>query len=136
MDHMRKLILVLVVALSLGFRLFATDECRHDEQAVEPGHSCSATCAKAGKEVVSTTENALLVGTMLCGKCDLKRSDKCEKVLTTAEQRVYVLCPNSLEGKDLTNMSRKQVEVRGTVFGIQGGDSVIHVNEIALKPSV
>jgi hypothetical protein len=132
---MRKLILVLVVMLSLGFWGVATDECQHGDHAGEHGHSCSATCAKSGKEVVSTTEDAVLVGLMQCAKCDLKRSDKCQKVLTTADQKVYVLCPNSLEGKDVTKMSRKQVEVKGTIFGIKGEDSVVHVNEIALKPA-
>jgi hypothetical protein len=133
---MRKLVLILALMLLPGFTAWA-DKCQHGEHDGQHDHAaCSATCAKAGKEVVNTTNDVVLVGTMQCAKCDLKSSDKCQKVLTTADQKSYVLCPNSLEGKDVKNLSRKQVQVKGTMFDLRGEDSVVHVNEIAAAPAV
>jgi len=91
---------------------------------------CGAACPEKGHEVVKTVADASLTGKIQCNHCDLHRADKCQKVLVTEDKKVYQFCPDTLKDVKLTELSGKQVQVKGTVKDLKDADSVIHVTSI------
>ena len=82
-------------------------------------------CSLNFKEVVKSEEGTLK-GKILCKRCDLNLSDKCQKVLSTEDEKIYEFCSCSQRNKDLENLEGKKVEVKGKICQLKDGTLLIH----------
>ncbi|MFB3903496.1 MAG: hypothetical protein ACE15E_08590 [Acidobacteriota bacterium] len=122
---MRKLLLLAIVCL-LWFGSAVWADCPGMQEKQE-GHTCPATCPEKNHEVTKTVADASLTGTIKCNHCDLHRADACQKVLQTADNKVFQFCPASVKAEDLDKLRGKQVQVKGTIKELKDADPVIHV---------
>ncbi|RPI27355.1 MAG: hypothetical protein EHM61_08685 [Acidobacteria bacterium] len=127
---MRKLLFIVLVALLWGGSAALADECQGMHAAQEGAHDCGASCPEAGHEVVKTVADASLSGKVLCNHCDLHRGDTCQKVLQTADGKVYQFCPKTVKAEQLKNLSGKEVRVKGTIKELKDADAVLHVDSM------
>lgn len=94
---------------------------------------CGDACPAKGKEIVKTTEGAVVEGTIKCMHCDLHKANKCQKVLVAADSKIYQFCPDTLKDVKLDKLQGKAVVAKGTVQEIKDGDSVIHLTSLETK---
>ena len=128
--------LMFVLTLVAGAALAHCGHCGVGDKpaaAAAGDHKCGEACPTHGKEVTKTTENAVVTGTIKCMHCDLHKADKCEKVLVTADSKIYKFCPETTKDIKLDKMSGKAVTAKGTVNEIKDGDSVIHLTSLEAK---
>jgi hypothetical protein len=104
-------------------------KCDHAEKSAKCGEACPAH----GKEIAKTTENTAVSGTIKCMHCDLHKADKCQKVLVTADSKIYEFCPGTTKDVKLEKMSGKEVTAKGTVHEIKDGNGVIHLTSLEAK---
>jgi hypothetical protein len=131
---MRKLFAILIVLTFVSGAALA--HCGHcgvgDKPAAAGDHKCGDACPAKGKEVTKTTEGAAVTGTIKCLHCDLHKGTKCQKVLVTADNKIYQFCPDSLKDVKLDKHQGKTVTAKGSVMEIKDADPVIHLT--ALEP--
>ncbi len=123
---MRKLFLLVAVCLLWPGSAALADSCKGMQDKQE-AHNCPATCPEKNHEVTKTIADASLTGTIKCNHCDLHRSDSCQKVLQTADKKVFQFCPETVKTEDLEKLRGKQVQVKGTIKELKDADAVIHV---------
>ena len=128
---MRKLLLLAVLCLLWSGSAALADSCKGMQDKQE-GHNCSANCPEKNHEVTKTVADATLTGTIKCNHCDLHRSDSCQKVLQTADKKVFQFCPETVKAEDLDKLRGKQVQVKGTIKELKDADAVVHVQ--SMKP--
>ena len=126
---MRKLLLIGVIVLLASGSAALVGQAMQDK---EEGHSCPASCPEKNHEVTKTVADASVTGTIKCNHCDLHRADTCQKVLQTADNRVFQFCPETVKTEDLDKLRGKQVQVKGTIKELKDADAVIHV--VTMKP--
>jgi len=126
---MRKILLLTVIALLWSGSAALAGQGMQDKQE---GHSCPATCPEKNHEVTKTIADASLTGMIKCNHCDLHRSNSCQKVLQTADKKVFQFCPESVKTEDLEKLRGKEVQVKGTIKELKDADAVIHVE--TMKP--
>lgn len=97
------------------------------------GKKVNESCPAYGKEIIGTEKDAALEGKILCMHCDLHKADKCQKVLVTADSKIYKFCPDTIAEKDLAKLSGKDVKVKGTVLMLKDADAVIEVETLTAK---
>lgn len=86
-------------------------------------------CPLKGKEVLKTEEGTVK-GKVVCMHCDLHKAEKCEKVLVTADNKIFKFCPDSLKDIKLDDYKGKEIEVKGKISYTKDGDNVIHIEKI------
>lgn len=84
-----------------------------------------ATCALNYKQVVKEEEKTI-VGKIVCKKCDLNISEKCENVLYSSDNKIYEFCSCSKTNEELKNLEGKDVEVKGKVCTLKKGGYLLH----------
>ena len=134
---MRKALSILFLfTLVSGAALAHCGHCGVGDKPAAPAagdSKCGEACPTHGKEVTKTTENASVAGTIKCMHCDLHKADKCEKVLVTADGKIYKFCPETTKDLKLEKMSGKEVTAKGTVHEIKDGNGVIHLTSLEAK---
>jgi len=130
--------LMFVIALASGAALACGGHTCSGDKAVTgdkaaADHKCGEACPAHGKEIVKTTENATVLGTIKCMHCDLHKANRCQKVLVTADSKIYQFCPDTLKDIKLEKLSGKEVTAKGTVQEIKDGDCVIHLTSLEIK---
>ncbi len=128
---MRKMLLLAVIVLLCSGSAALAGAC-NGMQDKEEGHSCPASCPEKNHEVTKTVADASLTGTIKCNHCDLHRADTCQKVLQTADNKVFQFCPETVKAEDLDKLRGKPVQVKGTIKELKDADAVIHV--ASMKP--
>ncbi len=127
---MRKMLLLAVIVLLWSGSAAVADSCTGMQD--KEGHNCPATCPEKNHEVTKTVADASLTGTIKCNHCDLHRTNTCQKVLQTADNKVFQFCPETVKTEDLDKLRGKQVQVKGTIKELKDADAVIHVE--SMKP--
>jgi hypothetical protein len=94
---------------------------------------CHEACLSHDDEVVKTTEQAVVTGTIRCAHCDLHKGDQCRKVLVAAGHKVYRLCPEGLRGARFDAPSGRVVTAKGTLLEVKDGDAVLNLTSIEVK---
>ncbi len=112
-----------ILVLSL-FMLYGFKPCEHSSGK-------DGVCSINFKDVVKTEEGTVK-GKIVCKMCDLKKSDKCQKVLLTSEEKIYEFCTCSNKNKEVENLSGKNVEVKGKICHLKNGTIQIHSESIKI----
>lgn len=108
-------------------------DCPHAAKAKDAKSAkkrCSDKCPVKGHEVVKLIKDATIQGTIVCLHCDLHKRENCQKVLQTADKKLYPFCPDSVSEVELSKFARKQVVIKGMVHELKDADPVIHVKSI------
>ena len=91
-------------------------------------YECSGkagVCSLNFKEVIKSEEGTLK-GKILCKRCDLNLSDKCQKVFFTEDEKIYEFCSCSQKNKELEKLEGKKVEFKGKICQLKDGSFLIH----------
>jgi len=120
--------MILLLSLMIFTAYAWAGSCAMGDDKTASGPKCGDSCPAHGKEIVKTDKDVALSGTIRCMHCDLHKSDHCQKVLVTADKKIYQICPDSLKGVDLETLSGKKVEIKGSVMTLKTGDPVIHAD--------
>lgn len=88
-------------------------------------------CSLNFKEVIKTEEGTLK-GKILCKKCDLNLSNKCQSVLLTEDEKMYEFCSCSKKNKELEKLKGEKVEVKGKFCQTKDGSYLIHAENFKI----
>lgn len=84
-----------------------------------------SVCALNYKQVVKEEEKTI-TGKIVCKKCDLNISEKCQKVLYSSDNKIYELCNCSQKNKEIEKIEGKELEIKGKVCQLKDGSFLIH----------
>ncbi|MEJ5167209.1 MAG: hypothetical protein WHV67_09310 [Thermoanaerobaculia bacterium] len=90
-----------------------------------------ATCTLNYNQVVKEEEKTI-VGKIVCKKCDLNISEKCENVLYSSDNKIYEFCSCSKINEEIKNLEGKDVEVKGKVCTLKKGGFLIHAESFKI----
>ncbi len=86
-------------------------------------------CPLEGKEILKEEEGTVK-GKVLCKHCDLHKSEKCQKVILTSDEKIFEICPDCLKEIKIEDFKKKEVEAKGKIKYTKDGIAVICIKEI------
>ncbi len=88
-------------------------------------------CSLNFKEVIKT-EEGVLKGKILCKRCDLNLSNKCQSVLFTEDEKIYDFCSCSKKNKELEKLEGKNVKIKGKFCQLKDGSFQVHAESFEI----
>ena len=139
---MKKTLFLFTILLSAAAFSFAGEGCDHAKAATQTAgaHECNHDgssepgCPMKGHELAETKE-VTVEGKLLCRHCNLKETEKCEKVFVTADNARYAVCPKSdmKAAESVSKHGQADIVVTGKVMKAKDGLEVLEIKTARAK---